>query len=475
MSLGIIEKGPKFGVRHVQTILLFFCFVVNFMERLVVSVAVVAMTNAATTNPNFPEYQWNAKQISYILSSVFWGMIIGMIPGSFLCRRCGAKFTMMISILGSSVMGVITPICIPFGGWKIYCAIRIIQGIFQGLFFPCTYDHLAKWSPIEERTMLGALCHTGLIIGTILSIAVSGFIAKSSLGWPGISYVTDGIGLVLCVFWIILADDSPMTSRFISTEEKNYILLSQQKVERSHKRIPIPWKAICTSRPFLSLVITQATEGWGHSTVLAQLPLYMRGVHKMDITSNAIFSSMPYVAMFVMSFVYLVFASFLMKKKNISLTVLKKSINTMSMWIPTVTLIAVGFLDESNKSLAIVLMIVTVGSNAGVTIGQGMNSIELSPNHASTLISIILGIVSCVSLASPLYAGYIVEDQTDRKQWQIVFLTAALMDFFGNLQYLFFGTTKTQPWDDENYLLRKDDDSESPGECRIKSIKNGKL
>lgn len=46
--------GPILGMRHVQSLLLFFCIVAMYVSRLNVGVAVVAMTNADTTNPDFP-------------------------------------------------------------------------------------------------------------------------------------------------------------------------------------------------------------------------------------------------------------------------------------------------------------------------------------------------------------------------------------------------------------------------------------
>jgi len=48
------SKGPRLGVRHLQSFLLFLGLTVMHIARLNVSVAIVAMTNAATTNPNFP-------------------------------------------------------------------------------------------------------------------------------------------------------------------------------------------------------------------------------------------------------------------------------------------------------------------------------------------------------------------------------------------------------------------------------------
>lgn len=49
-----VIKGPRIGVRHLQSLLLFLGLTVIHIARLNVSVAIVAMTNAASTNPNFP-------------------------------------------------------------------------------------------------------------------------------------------------------------------------------------------------------------------------------------------------------------------------------------------------------------------------------------------------------------------------------------------------------------------------------------
>lgn len=49
-----LSAEPHIGIRHLQAVLLFLAIVVNYIPRLNVSVAVVAMTNAATTNPKFP-------------------------------------------------------------------------------------------------------------------------------------------------------------------------------------------------------------------------------------------------------------------------------------------------------------------------------------------------------------------------------------------------------------------------------------
>lgn len=57
-------------------------------------------------------------------------------------------------------------------------------------------------------------------------LAVSGVIASSSLGWPGIFYISGGFGLVWTVVWVFLGSDSPEVNQRISDEEKEYIQVS---------------------------------------------------------------------------------------------------------------------------------------------------------------------------------------------------------------------------------------------------------
>ncbi|EDW56842.1 GM15957 [Drosophila sechellia] len=163
------NTGPMIGQRHLQTFLLFLSIVVNYMAKFNAGVAVVAMTNAENTNPNFPEYDWNEMERSYILSSFFWGYILTQFMGGWLCRRYGARITMFVSTIGSALLVVLIPWCVSWGGWQAYCGIRMSMGLFQGFLFPCIHAHLANWCPVKERNRLGALANTGIDCGTLVA------------------------------------------------------------------------------------------------------------------------------------------------------------------------------------------------------------------------------------------------------------------------------------------------------------------
>ncbi|XP_030388518.1 putative inorganic phosphate cotransporter [Scaptodrosophila lebanonensis] len=451
-----VVKGPTIGIRHLQALLIFLLITVLYIGRINVGVSVVAMTNAESTNQHFPEYDWTSTEISYILSSFFWGYILTQFLGGYLGRRFGAKRVMFWGTFGSAAFSLATPFCIPWGGWIAYCIVRVIQGFFQGLIFPCIHQHLARWSPLKERNRLGALSHTGIECGNVMAMFISGMIAKGPLGWPGIFYISAAVGFAWCILWFFFATDSPKQSRFVSDAECQYIETSLQHNENYNaKKIPVPWGAILVSAPFWALLVVRCAEAWGLSTLQAQIPSYMNGVLEMDMQSNAIYSALPFFAMWFMSYVYLISADILLGKKVLTLTALRKLFNSFACWIPAATLIGIGFLDKEQTTLAIVLMTVSVGVNSGATIGSSLNTLDLSPNHAGILMGVINTASNVPPLLTPLLVGAVVTDNGDRSQWQIIFIVASVIFFVGNCHFLLKGTAISQPWDAEDFLLPK--------------------
>ncbi|KAH8307261.1 hypothetical protein KR044_008643 [Drosophila immigrans] len=449
--------GPTLGQRHVQSLLLFLSIVVNYIAKFNAGVAVVAMTNPDSTNHDVPTYDWNEMERSYILSSFFWGYILTQFLGGWLCRRFGPRITMFVSTVGSAVLALLVPFFVPWGGWQAYCAIRGCMGAFQGLLFPCIHAHLANWCPPKERNRLGALANTGIDCGTLLAMFISGLVSASSVGWPGIFYISCGVGILWCILWLIFGADTPRKCKFISPEELEYIETSKSasnKLEETKeiRQIPVPWKAIVSSGPLWALFLVRCTQSWGYSTLQAEIPAYMNGVLLMDMKSNALFSALPFLCSWIMAFVYLIISDVLLTRGILSITGIRKIMSSTASWLPAIFLIGLSFLDSSQKTFAIVLMSVSVGINAGSTIGSALNTIDLSPNHAGILMGIVNTGANIIPILTPLLVGLIVKNEHDRAEWQVVFIISAVIFFVGNLFYIIFGQMVNQPWNAADFL-----------------------
>ncbi|XP_011178018.1 putative inorganic phosphate cotransporter [Zeugodacus cucurbitae] len=443
------SAAPIFGRRHLQCFMICIGFSAAFAMRVNLSVAVVAMMDNKGANPDFPEYHWSEKTKSRILSSFFFGYVFTQVPGGILARRIGGKILLLLAFSISSVLALLTPWAVSFGGWKLLCFIRFLQGFGQGTTMPAIHTLVAKWSPVEERSSLSGYCYSGAQLGTVVILASSGVLDSSSLGWPSLFYIPGAVGLLWAVAWIIWGANSPDECRSVSAAERALItesLNKKAKQEEGRPTLPVPWRAIFTSLPFLVLLLSHCANSWVFWTILTQIPSYMKSVLGKDIKSNALLSALPYLTMFILGLAFCPMANYLEKSNRISATTSRKLFNSLGLWVPVVTLIWLGYMTREQSDLAIILLTFTVGMNSAAHLGFQVNHIDLTPNFAGTLVGMTNSASHVASSIAPLVVGYVVTDTKNPEQWRIIFFIAA---FIIHLLFVFFGTAKVQPWNDE--------------------------
>ncbi|XP_049305513.1 putative inorganic phosphate cotransporter [Bactrocera dorsalis] len=446
-------SGPKVGVRHLQAVLLFFGFCVSFMQRSNLSLAIVAMMDRNSTNPDFPEYAWSEQTKSLLLSSFFWGYLVMQIPSGMLAQRFGGKVVLLCGVAISGLLALLTPYSAQLGDWQLTCFLRVLQGFCQSVVYPTSHAILGQWAPPAERGILAALCYSGPQFGTIVTLGIGGKLATSQFGWPSIFYISGGCGIIWSFVWLLCGADSPRQSKLITPKEKNYIESALAEISESENnattaKLTTPWLSIFKSVPFCTLIMCNMGFNWGFWTMLTQIPSYIKNVYNQDIQSNALLSALPYVANLVLGLCFCALAHKLLSAKVTSTIASRKIFNTIGMWIPMAASIALGSINADQPDLAVILLTVAVGANSGTNVGSMVNLIDLSPNFAGTLMSITNFAGSMMSIIAPLVVGVIVTDATNPNQWRYIFYIVALLYFIGNLPFLILGSSKLQPWNE---------------------------
>lgn len=425
-------------MRHLQTLLFFLAVTCAYAQRVNLSVAVVAMTDASAANPDFPvstnkdiyifpnlpvpfiflqEYNWPEKTKSLLLSSFFWGYVITQVPAGQLARKFGGKITLLVGLTVSSVLNILTPVFADIGGWQLVCALRVVEGLCQGTIFPSVHTLISAWVPPGERSVLGTCAYTGNQFGTIVMMATSGLLASSSAGWPSIFYISGGVGCVWAVLFFIWGAASPSEYKRISPEELKMIELSLASESTSagpKEKLHTPWLAFLTSPAFLALVAAHSANNWGFWTLLTEIPSYMKNVLGKDIKSNALLSALPYFCMFIMSFIFSAIGAQCNKRQCMSTVTSRKVFNSLGLWVPMCALIGLAYVDADQSNLAVGLLSVTVGFNGACYLGFQLNHIDLSPNFAGTLMGITNCVGNIMSIIAPLLVGFIVTNEVSQ-------------------------------------------------------------
>lgn len=357
-------------------------------------------------------YNFTQKEKGNLQASFFFGYIVTQVPGGYIAQRYGAKTMLMYGLGIAALITMLSPMSLQFG-WVALAVMRFVMGLAQGAVHPATHALLAKWSPADERGMLGTLCYSGAQFGTVVMLATSGFIADSVLGWPSIFYLGGACGFIWMVFWYLFSASTPEEHRLISPGELKYITDSRSdgKMQSAEKLAPTPWKAIFSSLPFLSLLVVHCTHMFGYWLLLMQIPTYMKKIYHVDIKKGALLSSLPYMVMLLLSFFFVWLSKVLQKKEGMSLSFNRKIFNSIGHWIPMLSLIALGYVPADNAPLAVTLLTLTVGISGATYLGFQVNHIDLSPNYAGTLMGITNCAANVMSGIAPVIVGQIVVDE----------------------------------------------------------------
>ncbi|KAJ8731687.1 hypothetical protein PYW07_004851 [Mythimna separata] len=444
----VVAPKPEslLGMRHLMALIMFLATTVSYATRVSMSVGIVAMTS--NNSYGYPVFDWSRTTQDTVLSSFFWGYILLQVPAGYIAGRFGGKYLMLISMGVTGVVNLILPIAAVKGDYMAVCGCRIIMGVSQGLLYPSLHGVIGQWVPITERSRLGTFIYAGAQLGTIIELLTSGLLSASSWGWPSVFYVAGALCLIWSAMWLIIGDSAPASSRWISKKERKYIEMNAGSSELGHGRAATPWGSILTSLPFWSILLAHCGQNLGFWTLLTELPSYMKYVLKVDIKQNGMLSALPYVAMYVLSFFFSWFAEFLVNRKIIRLVTSRKIFNTIAHWGPAVALLGLSYLPPGNLTLAVVILTITVGLNGAHYVGFMLSHIDLSPNHASTMMGFTNGIGAVFSILAPLSVSFVVKDESSAMDWRKVFFISVAFYFLTNLFYLLFISADVQDWND---------------------------
>ncbi|CAD7014722.1 putative inorganic phosphate cotransporter [Ceratitis capitata] len=439
------DKQNAFGIRHMQALLMFFGMVFGYFLRVNISAAIVPMTSSRTDGDAY--YDWDTSTKSLILSSFFWGYVVAQVPSGMLAKRFGGKLVLGYATVLASVITILHPLGASGGSWQIICALRVLIGLTQGVLYPSIHTLLAKWAPRTERSFLATSVYSGAQVGSAIILATSGFIFDSSMGWPGIFYISGAIALAWSILFLVFGADAPHNSKMISKQEREYIeKLTGSGLESAS--MTVPWKSFFTSAPFYGLIAAQTGFTWGFYTLLTEIPTYMNSVLKLNVASNALLSALPYFVMWLLCLIVSPISDMLINKQILSTTTARKLFNTIGQWIPMACLVGMSYMTSDERVEAIILLTIGVGFNSAAFCGYLVNHMDLSPNFAGTMMSISNGVANFMSLFAPLIVGAIVADEEDPGEWRIVFFITAGIYLVGNFLFIVFGQATVQPWND---------------------------
>ncbi|XP_037294349.1 uncharacterized protein LOC115442923 isoform X2 [Manduca sexta] len=469
------DEVSDWGYRHQQCIILFFTLTIAYSMRSCMGVSLVAMTvhdyqakenttlnstagetgeefklegilNILMLSPPYPKFKWSKKIQDTVIASFLWGYMIIQVPAGQMAHRFGTRYLLFGAMMINCVASILFPIVAYYGGWICTVIVRIIQGLSQACIIPGMHTFFGRWAPLNERGRLTALTYGGQALGTVLGLPMTGFIAASPLGWPGL-FRFYGIlsGIIGGILWWLIADTPGKHSK-ISAAERKYIEDGLGRKEGyENKRMAVPWSKILRCRGVYAIIVAHVGHTWGQLILYSEVPAFMDKVMGVNIKANGLLTALPFMVMWFTNFFFSWMTDMLIVKKILSVTNTRKLANTIGSVPVGIGLIILAYVPK-NIYVVETLLVLICGVKIAGHMGFQVNHIDISPNFAGTLMSLSNFIANMISSIAPIIAGFILTDVTSEYLWRQVFFLAAGLYFATAIFYLVFGTAERAEW-----------------------------
>ena len=221
-----------------------------------------------------------------ILGSFFYGYVTTQIPGGFLAEKYGGKWIYGLGTLCTAILTLLTPLAAEAGAGT-FIALRVLEGLGEGVTYPAMHALMAKWAPLQERSRTVSVIAAGAQFGTVVSFPISS-VLSANMGWPSVFYFFGVCGLIWFIFWCLLVFNNPAVHPRISSSEKRYIesniILTANAFPGGRLPTP-PIKAMLTSLPFWAIMIAHIGQNWGFYTLLTEIPSYLQNIQHFSLQS----------------------------------------------------------------------------------------------------------------------------------------------------------------------------------------------
>ncbi len=411
------------GLRWAIAILLGIGIIINYFDRLNISVAAGPLTQ---------EYHLSATQLGFILSSYLWTYTLLQIPIGALLDKIGIKWLMRIGTVIWSIATFMTAIV---SGYGLIILSRFLLGIAEAPTFPGASKATGYWFPLNERGLATSAFDAAAKFSNVIGAPLVA-IAITIYGWRAGFWVTGVLSLIYAaVFWLLYRD--PKESRRLSEEERTYIVeggAQQEEQTGETTSWADTWtniRYLLRQRKIWAMTLGFAAYGYSFYLLLSWLPGYLQRQLHVSILGSSYYAAIAWgVATITDIAIGGWLVDYLIRRGHDSSKV-RKTLFAVGMIIG-VAVIGAAFTTDPN--IAIVWISIALGGLAfAAPIGWSIPSLVAPKGTVGTTGSIMNFFNNLVGIIAPILAGYIA-DRTGG--FAVNFLIAGAVLLLGIAAYL---------------------------------------
>jgi len=417
-SMTSAESEFKFaGVRWVIIGMIFLATLINYVDRLTVSVLAPAITESLNlTNTEFGSIAtWFL--LAYTISQGLSGKLYD---------RVGIKKGFTVSIIIWSIAAAAHAFAT---GLRSLSVFRFVLGLGEAGNWPGAAKTVAEWFPARQRALGMAIFNSGAAIGSIVAPPIIVGLTVYFGRWQETFLVTGALGFLWLISWWIVYD-KPERHKWITQEELELIRQDEIIEAASDEKAP-GWFSLLTFRQTWGIVLARFLVDPVWWLYITWLPLFLHQVHGFDLKAIGLFAWVPFVAADAGSLIGGWLSGFLIGR-GWSVNKARKAVIILSACLMPAGILA-AFTPNSMVALALI-GVVLFGFQAWINNVQTLPS-DLFPSNAVGSVAGLGGVGAGIgSMIFVFTTGWVV----DHFSYTPILVTAGLLAPLGTIVLIVF-------------------------------------
>lgn len=289
----IIPEHRGFKIRGLRWIiigLVFLATLINYIDRLTVSV----LAPLITKDLNLSNTEFGGIATFFLLAYTISQSLSGK-----LYDHIGIKKGFTVSIIVWSLAAIGHAFAT---GLRSLSAFRFLLGLGEAGNWPGAAKTVAVWFPVRERAFGMAIFNSGAAIGSIIAPPVIVSLTAYFGHWQQTFVVTGALGFLWLLLWWLVYD-TPENHKWLTAGELSLIQEdsaetagSQSEANSNDAAIKLGWFALLRYRQTWAIVLARFLVDPVWWLYITWLPLYLNQVHGFDLKQIGLFAWVPYVA-----------------------------------------------------------------------------------------------------------------------------------------------------------------------------------
>jgi MFS family permease len=265
-------------------------YIIAFMDRMNIGFAMAGGMNEALGI---------SMASSGLAAGMFFiGYLLLQAPAGHIAEHRSAKNYIACTIVAWGGISVLTGFVHNF--WQLI-VLRLLLGVAEGGIYPAIFVIVGNWFPQKELGRANGLFLCSLPLSAVLTNPVSGWII-THYGWRWLFFAEGAVSLGLIFIWWPLISDRPTEAKWLSEEEKAYLLaaLAADKVAKAaaiktSEQVNCSYRQLCADK-YLWLMTTIffcfCTASLGYAI---WLPTLLKQLMKLNLTYVGWLTSLPFL------------------------------------------------------------------------------------------------------------------------------------------------------------------------------------